>query len=319
MRINDNNIEVRRNSMQAWLLAARPKTLSGAAVPVMIGIALALYETRFSGFMPFPAILCILFAFLMQIDANFINDYFDFVRGNDDETRLGPKRACAEGWISLDAMRIGITITTIMACLVGLPLIYYGGISMIVVGLLCVVFAFLYTTKLSYLGMGDLLVLIFFGIVPVCVTRYLCIGGVGQPFTFESLIVSMACGLVIDTLLIVNNYRDIDNDRRAGKSTLVVKLGEPRSLKLYLWIGRVSVLLVSACWIYDAVCENLYALLVCIVLLVGIYGRLHNQSAIALRENKDKRELNLLLGKTARNIFLFGLITALSYVCSIFF
>ena len=225
MRINDDNIEVRRNSMQAWLLAARPKTLSGAAVPVMLGISLAVNDTQMVGFMPVPALLCVLFAFLMQIDANFINDYFDCVRGNDDETRLGPKRACAEGWISLGAMRMGIAITTLLACLTGLPLIFYGGISMIVVGLLCVVFAFLYTTKLSYLGMGDLLVLVFFGLVPVCVTRYLCLGGAGQPVTYESLTVSIACGLVIDTLLIVNNYRDIDNDRKAGKITLVVRLG----------------------------------------------------------------------------------------------
>ena len=77
MRINDDNIEVRRNSMQAWLLAARPKTLSGAAVPVMLGISLAVNDTQMAGFMPVPALLCVLFAFLMQIDANFINDYFD--------------------------------------------------------------------------------------------------------------------------------------------------------------------------------------------------------------------------------------------------
>ena len=79
MRINDDNIEVRRNSMQAWLLAARPKTLSGAAVPVMLGISLAVNDTQMAGFMPVPALLCVLFAFLMQIDANFINDYFDCV------------------------------------------------------------------------------------------------------------------------------------------------------------------------------------------------------------------------------------------------
>ena len=318
MRINDDNIEVRRNSLQAWLLAARPKTLSGAAVPVMLGISLAVNDTQMVGFMPVPALLCVLFAFLMQIDANFINDYFDCVRGNDDETRLGPKRACAEGWISLGAMRMGIAITTLLACLTGLPLIFYGGISMIVVGLLCVVFAFLYTTKLSYLGMGDLLVLVFFGLVPVCVTRYLCLGGAGQPVTCESLTVSIACGLVIDTLLIVNNYRDIDNDRKAGKITLVVRLGEPLSLRLYLLIGYLSVFLVSACWLYDAVCESRYLLLLSVVALVGIYGRLHGLTSRSMRENKDKRELNKLLGETARNIFLFGLITALAYVFTAF-
>ena len=95
---------VKKNSPRAWMLAARPKTLTGAAVPVMIGLSLAYADLRASGsFCWFPAVLCMLFAFVMQIDANFINDYFDFVRGNDDETRLGPKRACAQGWVSSDA------------------------------------------------------------------------------------------------------------------------------------------------------------------------------------------------------------------------
>ena len=85
------------NSPHAWFLAARPKTLTGAAVPVMIGIALAFPDAGTEDFRIIPAILCMLFAFVMQIDANFINDYFDFKRGNDDETRLGPKRACSEG------------------------------------------------------------------------------------------------------------------------------------------------------------------------------------------------------------------------------
>lgn len=87
-------------SPMAWLLAARPKTLAGAAVPVMIGLSMAFADGGVAAFRLAPAILCVLFAFIMQIDANFINDYFDFIRGNDDETRLGPRRACAQGWIS---------------------------------------------------------------------------------------------------------------------------------------------------------------------------------------------------------------------------
>ena len=161
--------------MKAWVLAARPKTLSGAAVPVMIGLSLAWHQmpTGLSSYLSthvVVSVLCLLFAFIMQIDANFINDYFDFMKGNDDETRLGPKRACAMGWIHAAQMRKAILITTILACVVGLPLVYYGGIEMVVVGLVCVVFCFLYTTHLSYLGLGDVLVLVFFGIVPVCCT-----------------------------------------------------------------------------------------------------------------------------------------------------
>ena len=161
-----NEDKVRLNSGKAWLLAARPKTLSGAAVPVMIGLALAWVDRSAEHpFLWIPAVLCILFAFVMQIDANFVNDYFDFMKGTDDETRLGPKRACAQGWVTAKAMRVAMAITTLIGCVIGLPLIYYGGWEMIVIGLLCVLFCFLYTTHLSYLGLGDLLVLVFFGIV----------------------------------------------------------------------------------------------------------------------------------------------------------
>ena len=109
----------------------------------------------------------------MQIDANFVNDYFDFVRGNDDETRLGPRRACAQGWVTMRAMKSALVITTALACVAGLPLVLYGGMEMIFVGIVCVLFCFLYTTRLSYIGMGDILVIVFFGLVPVTMTYYL--------------------------------------------------------------------------------------------------------------------------------------------------
>ena len=140
-----NGVEV--NSLKAWILAARPKTLTGAAVPVMIGTALALADSDFH-IRIVPTVLCFLFAFIMQIDANFVNDYFDFLKGTDDEKRLGPKRACAQGWVTTKAMRWALALTTMFACAVGLPLIYYGGWWMIAVGLLCVFFCFLYTTHL---------------------------------------------------------------------------------------------------------------------------------------------------------------------------
>nr|MCR4582735.1 prenyltransferase [Prevotella sp.] len=162
--MNEQNIKT--NSWQAWLLATRPKTLSGAAVPVMIGAALAYTDAQTYGddvFSWWAALLCLLFAFIMQIDANLINDFFDFVNGTDDrETRLGPKRACAQGWVRLDSMKRAIALTTCLACLVGLPLVYWGGLEMILVGAICVVFCFLYTTYFSYQGLGDLLVLLFF-------------------------------------------------------------------------------------------------------------------------------------------------------------
>ena len=199
---------IKQDSWQAWLLAARPKTLTGAMVPVMIGLALAWTDGKEYGddvFNTVAAILCALFAMIMQIDANFINDFYDYAKGNDDAaTRLGPLRACTQGWVKIDSMKKAIASTTILACLVGLPLVYYGGLEMILIGLLCVVFCFLYTTHLSYIGLGDVLVLVFFGIVPVCITYYIQL----HTMTWEVFLASIACGLVIDGLLMVNNYRD---------------------------------------------------------------------------------------------------------------
>ena len=203
---------VKTNSISAWILAARPKTLTGAAVPVMTGIATAYAD---GSFRLIPAVLCLFFAFLMQIDANFINDYYDFKKGIDDEKRLGPKRAFAEGWITMRAMSRGIILTTLLSCLTGLPLMAYGGWEMLLVGVACVVFCFLYTTLLAGMGLGDLLVWVFFGLIPVCVTYYIQTG----VLTPTVILLSIASGLVIDCLLIVNNYRDRFTDKNSGKIT----------------------------------------------------------------------------------------------------
>ena len=287
--------EVKTNSARAWILAARPKTLTGAAVPVMTALALAWTDVGSEHFQWVPAILCMLFAFIMQIDANFINDYFDFKKGTDDEQRLGPQRACAQGWVTLKAMRTAIALTTLTACLTGLPLIYYGGYDMIAVGVLCVIFCFLYTTSLSYLGLGDVLVLVFFGIVPVCATYFLQT----HTATMETLTVSIACGLVIDTLLMVNNYRDRDNDRRTGKMTLVVRIGAKASERLYLGLGICACLL--------GIVFIAYGHLWAFVLPLG-YLALHVATYRRMVAINSGKRLNDILGENARNMFIYGIL-----------
>lgn len=287
---------MKQNSLKAWILAARPKTLTGAAVPVMIGCALAYIDAHeYDAFSPTAALLCLLFAFVMQIDANFINDFFDYVHGNDDEaTRLGPLRACSQGWVSIDAMKRAIAFTTVLACIVGLPLIFWGGLEMILVGLFCVVFCFLYTTHLSYIGMGDVLVLVFFGIIPVCCTYYV------QLHTCPLIVIvaSMACGVVVDALLIVNNYRDRDVDRRDGKQTLVVKIGAKAAEWLYLAIGIIAILSGILFWVNGHVLA---------FILPFIYLTLHVFTWLKLRRIHEGRQLNECLGETARNILVYGL------------
>lgn len=295
---------IKLNSARAWVLAARPKTLTGAAVPVMIALAFAFTDAP-SAFNYLSASLCMLFAFIMQIDANFINDYFDFRKGNDDETRLGPERACSMGWVSPGAMVKAIAMTTLLACAVGLPLIWYGGWEMIIIGMLCVIFCFLYTTHLSYKGLGDVLVLVFFGIVPVCITYYIQT----QTVTPAVFLASICCGFVIDTLLIVNNYRDIDNDRRAGKYTLIVRAGKKNGLRLYMLAGLIPVIagLALAYTGRTAAC-----------ILPVLYLAMHNATYKEMKKIDHGRELNMVLGKTARNMFVYGLLLSTGIIADYF-
>ena len=293
---------IKTDSAKAWLLAARPKTLSGAAVPVMIGVALAYVDSVQYGDKTFSwvaALLCLLFAFAMQIDANFINDFYDFVNGTDDaETRLGPRRACAQGWVRLDSMKKAIAFTTCLACVIGLPLVYYGGFEMVLIGMLSVIFAFLYTTWFSYQGLGDLLVLVFFGIVPVCCSYYVQL----HVFTWEVLLASIACGLVIDALLIVNNFRDRDNDREAGKNTIIVRLGAEAGLQLYIGVGIGAIILGGTFLV-----NGHYLAFI----LPFIYLVLHFFTYIKIKRIYQGKALNLCLGETARNIFIYGICISL--------
>lgn len=293
---------VKTDSWQAWLLAARPKTLSGALVPVMIGLALAwvdAHEYEGDVFNWTAAGLCVLFALLMQIDANFINDFYDYARGNDDaETRLGPLRACTQGWVKVESMKRAIALTTCAACAVGLPLAWYGGMEMILIGVLCVVFCFLYTTHLSYIGMGDVLVFVFFGLVPVCVTYYLQL----HTTSWQVVTASLACGAVIDGLLIVNNYRDRDNDRRDGKKTLVVELGAEAAEWAYLSLGITATLAGVVFWYNGHVLA---------FVLPFFYLLLHVFTWMKMRRIHEGRALNKCLAETARNMLVYGLCVTL--------
>lgn len=285
----------RQNSRRAWWLAARPKTLSAALIPVLAASALAYAHGAFHAL---PAGLCVAFAALMQVAANFINDLYDYRKGTDGEDRLGPKRACAQGWISPRAMQAGIAVTLVAACAVGLCLLSFGGWWLVGLGAVCVVFAFLYSTLLSYMGMGDLLVWVFFGFVPVCGTYYVQAGEIGP----EVLLLSIACGLVTDTLLVLNNYRDRDTDRRTGKRTLIVVLGERFGAFFYLGQGIAGYLFVAALAFYG------YTWMAVLPLFYLLPHYLTWRKMLRIRHG---RALNRILGLTSRNMLTFaGLVVA---------
>lgn len=286
--------KIRTNGTKAWFLAARPKTLSGAVAPVAVALSAAWTDGGRLAWQ--PAVLCALFALLMQIDANFVNDYLDFMNGTDGRDRLGPERACAQGWITPGAMRQGIAVATVASCLAGLPLVWWGGWAMLPVGATCVVACFLYTTSLSRIAMGDLLVLLFFGIVPVCTTYYLQT----RTATLPVVLAAVAMGLATDCLLLVNNYRDRETDRRAGKRTLVVLIGSRATEWLYLLFGLAAVLLVASQTV-----------------LPVLYLPLHLSNALRMRRLRAGRALNAVLGRTALAILLFAVLYSLGRILHI--
>ncbi len=289
------NMNVPQNSLKAWFLAARPKTLTAALIPVFVASALAYAHGHFRWL---PVLLCVGFAALMQVAANFINDLFDFLKGTDREDRLGPERACAQGWISPSAMRVGIGVTLLAACAVGCCLLPFGGWGLIVLGAVCVIFAFLYTLLLSYCGLGDLLVWMFFGFVPVVGTYYVQTGLMAA----EVWWLSAACGFVTDTLLVLNNYRDRDTDRMAGKRTLIVALGEPFGRYFYLGQGVAAYVCVALLALYGYTWA---------ALLPMLYLPLHIQTWHTMVRINRGRELNRILGFTSRNMLVFALLVVL--------
>lgn len=290
--MNENN--VRRNSPKAWLLATRPKTLSAALIPVIVACAMAYAD---GGFKWFPAIICVAFAALMQIASNLINDIYDFMHGSDREDRLGPKRATAQGWISPTAMRVGIIFTVSLACIFGCLLVREAGMWLVFLGGACVVFAFLYTTFFSYIGLGDILVLAFFGLVPVTATYYLQTSAINAPV----IMCATACGVVIDTLLVLNNYRDRTTDKQSGKRTIIVMLGEKFGQRLYLFLGVAACMLTLPLAFYGKYAAAILPLL---------YLFPHTATWKTMVRINYGRELNRVLGLTSRNMLIFGLLLA---------
>ena len=295
--MNEDN--VRTNSLKAWILASRPKTLTAALVPVIMACALAYHAGCFRWF---PAVVCMVFASLMQIASNLVNDLYDYLKGSDRrEDRLGPRRAVTEGWITVRAMRIGIIAVIVPACVAGCLLVGQAGLWLVVVGALCVVFAFLYTTVLSYLGLGDVLVVVFFGLVPVCATYYIMAGALPA----EVVLCSLASGIVTDTLLTLNNYRDRDADRRSGKRTLIVTFGERFGQVFYLLLGVVSCLLALSLLFFGMKAAALLPLL---------YLLPHIRTWLRMKAIRSGRALNRILGLTSRNILIFSLLLSAGIV-----
>jgi 1,4-dihydroxy-2-naphthoate octaprenyltransferase len=282
------------NKNKAWIAAARPKTLTASISPVLVACALAY---RVGAFKWIPAVLCLLVALLAQIASNFANDYFDFKKGADTSERLGQPRAVASGWIKPPNMLIATLITLAFACLCGCGLLFYSDWQLIFVGIAIATSVLAYSSgpyPLAYNGLGDVCVLLFYGILPLCFTYYIQV----NEFTLTSLLLSFAMGFLSMNILIVNNYRDYEQDKAAGKRTSIVIFGKKFGRILYLVNAILAVILAFPAYLYRS--KGTWFLFIFFLLLELFtwqdLRRLHGS------------QLNRTLEMTARNLFIFALL-----------
>ena len=284
--------------IKKWIEAARPRTLPTSVSPVIAASAYAWYQNTFNGY---AAAICLIFALLAQIASNFGNDYFGYKKGRDNSDRVGPRRAVASGDISPISMLLATILTLSLACVTGCLLIPIGGWKLLIAGIFIAIFAIAYSAgpyPLSYNGWGDVLVIIFFGFVPVGGTYYVQ----ALTWTPDVTVASLVCGLLIDTLLVVNNYRDREADARSGKQTIIVRFGEKFGRYFYLALGITASLLclrfLSEGHFYAGLLPQLY--------LIPHFFTWKKMVRIY-----NGKKLNNILGETSRNMLLMGVLLSL--------
>lgn len=282
-----------------WWLAARPKTLLAAASPVLVGSACA---QAVGGFKPWPALAALAGALLLQVAANFANDVFDFEKGADTHTRIGPTRVVQAGWVSPTAMRRGLLLVLGLTLLIGIYLVSVTGPVLIAIGLSAMLAAVAYTGgpyPLGYHGLGDVFVMLFFGFVAVTGTSLVQVGDV-PPLAW---LASIPVGCLATGILVVNNVRDAPTDAAAGKRTLAVRFGRRFGILQY----RALLLCAYGAPLVMAVSAGLgaWALLSWLTLPLAF--------GLSRSIERDRgATLNASLAGTARLLFLFSALLGLS-------
>ncbi len=229
-----------------WLMAARPRTLPAAVAPVLVGTALAGFAHVFH---PLRFVAALLGALFIQVGTNLSNDYSDARRGADAEDRLGPVRVTAGGLVPPRQVLIATYVSFGLAVLFGIYLIAVAGWELLLVGAASILAGVAYTggpKPYGYEGLGELFVFLFFGIVAVVGSFFVQV----EALHWEAFALSVPVGLLAAAILVVNNVRDIDSDRRAGKRTLAVKLGRDRTRVMYAVVVYLAYLLTPITWLF---------------------------------------------------------------------
>jgi 1,4-dihydroxy-2-naphthoate polyprenyltransferase len=286
--------------VRAWLLAARPKTLPAAVVPVVVGTAVA---WDLGGFRPLPAAAALLGALLIQIGTNFANDYLDFLHGADSADRVGPTRAVASGLVTPGRMRAATALAFAAAGVCGLYLARVAGWPVVAIGVASIAAGVGYTAggrrSLGYLGLGDLFVFAFFGPVAVAGTAYVQL----LRWPVEAWLASVPIGALAVAILVVNNARDAETDRASGKRTLAVRFGRGFARAEYLALLAAAYAVPVCQWLAGR--ESLW------VLLAGLSLPLAWPPVRKLLGRVEGPALNAALAETAQLLLAFGILYAL--------
>ncbi len=286
----------------AWILATRPRTLPAAIAPVMLGSAMAIADKNFVGL---PALAAFSVALLLQISVNLANDYFDYLKGIDTADRLGPLRVTQSGLIPATQVKAGMMMTFILSMIPGIYLLAVGGLPVLILGLVGICAALAYSGgpfPLASHGLGDLFVFIFFGLVAVGGTYYV------QALHLTPMVWLMGVieGLLITAILVVNNLRDIESDRQAGKRTLAVILGVRGSTIEYVLLLAGAYAIPIILWVSGRM--SAWVLLPLISLPIAVYlMRL-------IWKNSDGSILNQALAKTATLALVYSLLMAVGVI-----
>ncbi len=286
-----------------WVLASRPRTLTAAAAPVLLGTGLAL---RSGSMRVGPALAALVGALLIQIGTNLANDYYDHLRGGDTEDRVGPVRATQAGLLPPKTVRNGAFLVLALALLLGVYLVGVGGVPVLIIGIASVLCAVAYTGgpfPLAYHGLGDVFVFVFFGLVAVGGTFWV------QTLSFgaEVLLAGAGMGAMATAILVVNNLRDIKTDEAAGKRTLAVRIG-------VLGTKFEFVLLVLFALSVPAVGIAFFGWspLTFLTLLVAVRLLRPISSILRFHEGRDPRTLIPPLGGTAQAAGLYGVLLGIT-------
>jgi 1,4-dihydroxy-2-naphthoate octaprenyltransferase len=291
--------------VKLWLLASRPRTLPAAVAPVLVGTSLAIGEGTFR---PLAFVCALLGSVFIQIGTNLSNDYSDARRGADTEDRLGPVRVTAGGLMPPRTVLLGTYVAFGLAVLAGVYLIVIAGWQLLLVGAASILAGILYTggpRPYGYEGLGEVFVFLFFGVVAVVGSYFVQT----EDLRWEAFALSVPVGLLAAAILLVNNIRDADTDRRAGKRTLAVRLGRERARQLFVGCLALAYILVPAIVIFGRDISPL-ALLALLSLPLAV------PLIRVVRERTDGPALNEALARTGMLLAAFSLLLSIGLLAS---